>query len=190
MRFDAQCDIAAVVHGADDDPDRVLIGFADDLRRSGLRPVGVVQAGRSCQAENPRLGVVMLPGGEAVCLVSDPEACGAGCRLDAGRLAELARRLAAAMQDGADLIIINRFGRAEAEGGGLVDLIAQALDADIPVLIAVPERRFSDWIRFSNGMNVRLACHREALDRWWQSVAGPAMRRRPVSAVTFCEVAK
>jgi nucleoside-triphosphatase THEP1 len=86
----------------------------------------------------------MLPGGETVCLVSDPDARGAGCRLDAGRLAELAKRLAAAMQNGADLVIINRFGPAEAEGGGLNDLIAQALDADIPVLIAVPERRFLD----------------------------------------------
>jgi len=190
VRFDAQCDVAAVVYGAVDDPDRLLIDFADDLRRSGLRPVGVIQSGRSCQAENPRLGVVMLPGGETVCLVQDAGACGAGCRLDAGRLIELARRLAAAIEDGADLVIINRFGRLEAEGGGLNDLIAQALDADIPVLIAVPERRFSDWIRFSDGMNVRLACRREALDRWWQSVAGPAVLRRPSSAGTFCELAK
>jgi hypothetical protein len=190
VRFDAQCDVAAVVYGADDDPDGVLIDFAGDLRRSGLRAVGVVQAGRSCQAESPRLGVVMLPGGETVCLVSDPGACGTGCRLDAGRLTELAKRLAAAMQDGADLIVINRFGRAEAEGGGLSDLIAQALDADIPVLIAVPERRFPDWIRFSGGMNVRLCCRREALDRWWRSVAGTALRAALGRADTFCEVAK
>ena len=190
MRFDAQCDVAAVVYGFDDDPDRLLIDFADDLRRAGLRPVGVIQAGRSCQAEHPRLGVIMLPGGENVCLVPDLEGCGAGCRLDAGRLAELTKRLAAAIEDGADVVVINRFGRSEAEGRGLIDLIAQALDADIPVLIAVPERRFSDWIRFSGGMNVRLACRREALDRWWRSVAGTDMRRRPGAAGTFCELAK
>ena len=65
MTFDAQCDVAAVVYGTDDDPDRLLIDFADDLRRSGLRPVGVIQIGRSCQSENPRFGVVMLPGGFA-----------------------------------------------------------------------------------------------------------------------------
>jgi hypothetical protein len=190
VRFDAQCDVAAVVYGADDDPDRLLIDFADDLRRSGLCPVGVVQAGRSCQARSPRLGVVMLPGGETVCLVPDAGACGAGCRLDAGRLGEIAKRLAAAVEGGADLVVINRFGRSEAEGGGLIDLIVQALDAEIPVLIAVPERRFSDWIRFSRGMNVRLACRREALDRWWQSVAGTAVQQRPNCAGTFCELAK
>jgi hypothetical protein len=86
--------------------------------------------------------------------------------------------------------VINRFGRAEAEGRGLVKPIAQALKADIPVLIAVPERRFSDWIRFSDGMNVRLPCRREAVDRWWRSVARTSVRRRPGFAATFCEWAK
>jgi hypothetical protein len=188
--FDAQCDVAAVVYGPDDDPDRLLTEFARDLRRMGLRPVGVVQAGRSCQAENPRLGLTMLPGGENVCLVADPIAHGAGCRLDAGQLAELAKRLITAIEDGADLVIINRFGRSEAEGGGLIDLITRALDADIPVLVAVPERRFPDWIRFSDGMNVRLACRREALDRWWHSVAGTAVQRHSSCADAFCEIAK
>jgi Protein of unknown function (DUF2478) len=110
VKFDAQCDVAAVVYGAGDDPDRLLIEFTDDLRRAGLRPVGVVQAGRSCQAENPRLAVVVLPGGEAVCLVTDPSASAAGCHLDAGRLAEPERRLAAAIEEGADLVVINRLG--------------------------------------------------------------------------------
>jgi hypothetical protein len=190
VTFDAQCDVAAVVYDAGDDPDGLLIDFVDDLRRAGLRPVGVVQAGRSCRAESPRLGVVVLPGGDTVCLVADPGACDAGCRLDAGRLADLARRLAAAIQEGADLVIINRFGSSEAKGGGLIDLIVQALDADMPVLIAVPERRFPDWIRFSGGMNVRLACRRDALDRWWRSVAQSAVRRRPSTADTFCELAE
>ena len=190
MRFDAQCDVATVVYGADDDPDRLLMCFADDLRRVGGRPVGVVQAGRSCQAENPRLGFVVLPGGENVCLLPPIEGRGAACRLDVGRLTELAKRLAAALEDGADLVVINRFGRAEAEGGGLIDLISQALDSDIPLLIAVPERRFSDWVRFSCGMNVRLACRREALDRWWRSVAGIDMRSRRSAARTFCELTK
>ena len=190
MRFDAQCDVAAVVYGADDDPDRLLIGFADDMRRAGRRPVGVVQAGRSCKAENPRLGVVVLPGGENICLVPSAERGRTGCGLDAGRLAELAKRLAAALEDGADLVVINRFGRAEADGGGLIDVIARALDLDIPLLIAVPERRFPDWVRFSCGMNVRLACRHEALDRWWRSVAGVDVRRHPSAARTFCELTK
>jgi hypothetical protein len=191
VRFDAQCDFASVVYGPDDDPDGLFIDFTDDLYRSGLRPVGVIQSGRSCRAEDPRLGVVMLPGGETVGLVADiADRDAAACRLDDQRLSELAERLAAAIDDGPDLLVINRFGRAEAEGRGLIKPIAQALLADIPVLIAVPERRFSDWIRFSDGMNVRLPCRRQALDRWWRSVAGTSVRRSPGVTATFCEWAK
>jgi Protein of unknown function (DUF2478) len=187
VSFDAQCDLAAVVYSTSDDPDCLISGFAADLRRSGHRPVGVVQLGRSCQSDDPRLGVTLLPDGEVVGLALDAPPS-SGCRLDPDRLAGLSMRLAAAIDDGADLVIINRFGRSEAEGKGLIDLIPQALDADIPVLIAVPEHRFADWIRFSEGMNVRLACRRDALDQWWRTVAG--VPPNGDTAGTFCEVAK
>jgi hypothetical protein len=190
VAFDAQCDLAAVVYGADDDPDRLFIDFADDLSRLGRRVVGVVQVGRSCQSESPVLGVVVLPGREVVPLVEDFRTCAAGCRLDTGRLGGVAKQLASAIADGSDLVIINRFGRTEAEGRGMTDLIIRALDADIPVLIAVPEHRFTAMIKFSDGMNVRLACRREALDRWWQSLAGPETSRWPDGARTVCEIAK
>jgi hypothetical protein len=188
VTFDAQCDLAAVVYGAGEDPDRLIAGFAEDLHRAGHRPVGVVQRGRNCHSENPQFGVVTLPDGEVVGLASDDSSHGVGCRLDSDRLAGLAVRLAAAIEDGADLVIINRFGRSEAGGKGLIDLVPLALDADIPVLIAVPEQRFAAWIRFSEGMNVRLACRREALDRWWHTVTGLTCDRS--NAVTFCEFTK
>ena len=190
VAFDAQCDLAAVVYGADDDPDRLIIDFADDLGRSGRRVAGVVQVGRSCQSENPLLGVVMPPRGDVVPLVEEGRACGTGCRLDTERLAGVAKRLVSVIADGSDLVIINRFGRTGAAGRGLTDLIIRALDADIPVLVAVPEYRFPAWIKFSDGMNVRLACRREALDRWWQSLARPAPRDLPNHARTFCEIAR
>ena len=190
VAFDAQCDLAAIVYGADDDPDRLFIDFADDLSSSGLRVVGLVQVGRSCKAEDPVLSVVVMPEGKVAPLVKARRTCVADCQIDTGCLAGVARRLSDSLADGADLVIINRFGRAEAEGKGLTDLITCSVDADIPVLIAVPEHRFSAWIRFSNGMNVRLACRRDALDRWWRSLVGPATRRRPNDPLTFCEIAK
>jgi nucleoside-triphosphatase THEP1 len=188
VTFDAQCDLAAVVYSAGEDPDGLIAGFADHLHRAGHRPVGVVQRGRSCHSEKPQFGVVMLPDGEVVGLASNGGGPTVGCRLDPERLAGLAVRLAAVIEDGADLVIINRFGRSEAEGKGLIDLVPLALDADIPVLITVPEQRFAAWIQFSEGMNVRLACRREAIDRWWHTVTGPPRERS--GAATFCEFAK
>jgi hypothetical protein len=186
VTFDAQCDLAAVVYGPDDDPDGLFIDFAGDLSRSGLRPAGLIQVGRTCRSQDPGLGVVVLPGGEVVPLVGNLPPRAAGCRLDATRLAGVATRVAGAIAGGSDLVIISRFGRMEAQGGGLAGLITGAIDADIPVLIAVPEHRFAALVRFSNGMNVRLACRREALDRWWRSVAGPPSRRPRKGGGTFC----
>ena len=110
------------------------------------------------------------------------------CRLDTRHLASVATEIATAVQDDADLVIINRFGKLEAEGQGLIALIEQAVSADVPVLAAVPGHRFATLLKFSAGMNVRIPCHRPALDRWWRSVA----RRLAVQKHknTFCEIAK
>src|SRR5262252_2088905 len=129
-----------------------------------------------------------LPGGDVVRLVEQFQPPATGCRLDTGLLAAVAKRVATAIADGSDLVIINRFGRSESEGRGLTDLITRALDADIPVLLAVPERRFAACIKFSDGMNVRLACRHEALERWWQSLTGSITRGEPNCARTFCEI--
>ena len=58
------------------------------------------------------------------------------------------------METGADLVIVNRFGKRERDGKGLARVIERALDADIPVVIAVSSESFSDWIKFADGMSV------------------------------------
>ena len=75
------------------------------------------------------------------------------------------------MGQGADLVIINRFGKRERDGKGLGYLIERALDADIPVVIAVANDRFNDWVKFAGGMTVKLARDRATLDQWWNDVS-------------------
>src|SRR6202007_3081597 len=98
-------------------------------------------------------------------------ACATGCRLDVGHLLDAGSQIASAIDQGADLVIVNRFGRQECEGKGPYYLVERALSADIPVVIAVPSHRFADWIRFADGMSVKLRCHREALQAWWSVVS-------------------
>ena len=45
--FDAECDMAAIVFGAHEDPDRLLLEFLGDLRRTGFQAVGLVQLDRN-----------------------------------------------------------------------------------------------------------------------------------------------
>jgi len=184
--FDAECNFAAVVYKRDDDPDRLLLDFARDLRRSGSRVAGVIQHGRVAPSRHTTVRAILLPSEAVVDLGHERSA--KACRLEAETFADIARTVAAAIGDGADLVIINRFGKLEAAGSGFAELIRQAVDADIPVLTAVPDDHFSTWVKYSAGMNVRLPCRRAALDQWWRSVARGG--RAEATPATFCELAK
>lgn len=188
--FDSQCDLAAMVYGEGDDPDAILRAFAADLNREGHRAVGLVQLGHHC-LDTPQLSAVLLHTGEELQLFQNLGACAAGCRLDVGQLLDAGAQIAHAIDEGADVLIVNRFGRQEREGKGLSWLIDRAMSADIPVVIAVPKARFADWIKFSDGMSVKLRCGRDALDSWWQAVssanAGAVIAR---THQTMCEAFK
>jgi nucleoside-triphosphatase THEP1 len=185
--FDAQCDLAALVYDADQNPDAVLRGFADDLKARGFRAVGMVQAG---QCADSSLSAVLVHSGETLLLAQDFDPSARGCRLDMHRLENAGARIAGALESGADLVIINRFGKREREGKGLSYLIERALNADIPVVIAVPHHRFIEWIRFVNGMSVKLTCDRRSLDAWWNRVSARNAGAFTTPHVTVCEVLK
>jgi nucleoside-triphosphatase THEP1 len=165
--FDARGDLAALVYEADQDPDTILRDFAADLNARGLRAVGMVQAG---QCADSSLSAVLLDSGETL-LLADASDPAASCRLDVIRLQNAGDRVAAALDAGADLLVINRFGKRERNGHGLVYLIERALEAGTPVVIAVSSDRLPDWIKFAGDMTVKLACDRQALDGWWREVS-------------------
>lgn len=185
--FDAQCDLAALVYEPHQDPDAVLRSFAADLSARGLRVVGMVQAG---QCADSSLSAVLLHSGEKLLLAQDFDPAAQGCRLDLARLQNGGMRIADALSHGADLVIINRFGKRERDGKGLSYLIERALDADIPVVIAVGKDHFADWIKFAGGMSVRLGCDREALETWWRNVTPDNAQHLVGSHPTVCEILK
>jgi hypothetical protein len=168
--FDSQCDLAALVYDQDQDPDQVLRVFAADLGSRGYRAVGLVQLGHHGD-DAPRLSAMLVHSGEELQLFQDLGPWAKGCRLDVGQLLNAGAQVASAIDQGADLVIVNRFGRQEREGKGLTYLIERALSADIPVVIAVPSHRFADWIEFADGMSVKLRCDLGSLTAWWNAVA-------------------
>jgi len=186
--FDSLCDLAALVYDKDQDPDRILRDFAADLNHRGYRAVGLVQLGHHCVDDN--LSAMLVHTGEQLHLFQDLGSCSTGCRLDVGQLLDAGQQIANAIDQGADLLIVNRFGRQEREGKGLSYLVERALSADIPVVIAVPSRRFADWIRFAAGMSVKLHCDRESLDAWWDAVSARNGSVIAQNHQTVCEVLK
>ena len=190
--FDAQCDLAALVYDDNDDPDAVLRDFAGHLKAQGTRVVGMVQSG---QCADSSLSAVLVHSGETLLLAQPPsqsttDSGATGCKLDLSRLQAAGIRVADALSAGADLVIINRFGKRERDGKGLGFLIERALGADIPVVIAVSRASFADWIKFAGGMSVKLACDRHALDAWWRNVSLRTTARVAPDHTTVCEALK
>jgi nucleoside-triphosphatase THEP1 len=185
--FDAECDLAALVYDTGQDPDAVLRDFAAELNARGFRAVGMVQAG---QCADSSLSAVLVHNGETLLLAQDFDPDAKGCRLDMERLNGAGARVADAMNGGADVLIVNRFGKRERDGKGLSYLIERALKSDIPVVIAVSSNSFADWIKFAGGMSVKLPCDRGALDAWWHTAAMRRPRGGDQGHQTVCEVLK
>jgi hypothetical protein len=162
--------LAAIIYDDSQDPDELLRGFAADLNGSGLRAVGLVHLGHPL-ADPPQLSALLVHSGDTMRLFQDLGRGSTGCKLDVGQLLAAGTKVAQAIDGGADLVIINRFGRQESEGKGLSYLIERALSDEIPVVIAVPDTRLSDWNAYSGGMATHLSCDRESLEAWWRSVA-------------------
>ena len=117
--FDAQCDFAAVVYGVKDNPDRLLVDFTEDLRRLGVRTAGLVQLDSwMAQWGDREVRTVVLSSREVIPVAHERNLGETGCGLDCRKLASIAKMIEAAIQDGADLVVINRFGKLEATGKG------------------------------------------------------------------------
>ena len=162
--------LAAIVYDDSHDPDTLLRDFAADLNGRGLRAVGLVHLGHP-HADPPQLSALLVHSGDTMRLFQDLGRGSTGCKLDVGQLLAAGSKVSQAIDDGADLVIINRFGQQEIEGKGLTYLIERALSAEIPLVIAVPDKRLTDWNAFSDGMATHLGCDRGALDGWWLSVS-------------------
>jgi hypothetical protein len=79
-----------------------------------------------------------------------------GCRLDTARLAEFGTMLDGKPSDDVDLLLFNKFGRAEAEGYGLRSNFIGAIEAGIPVLTAVRPPYDEAWRSFHEGLAIDL----------------------------------
>ncbi|MEM1064397.1 MAG: DUF2478 domain-containing protein [Pseudomonadota bacterium] len=166
--------IASISAPGKGDMDLILAALAVRLASRGLRVVGLVQVNTECESGGPcDMDVQVLPDG-AVLRISQSLGPGArGCRLDPDALAR-AVGLVAARLEGADLLIINKFGKQEAAGGGFRDVIADALGTGLPVIVGLNALNAAAFEAFSGGLAEALPPDIDVLEAW--AVAQAAKR--------------
>lgn len=159
--------VAAMVYPDEAFPDAAFRSLIGRCRAQGLSLAGVLQHLVSPESDH-RCDVLLedLNSGHRTALFEDRGAGARGCRLDEAALAEVSARIEGALEGGPDLLILNKFGKAESEGRGLRDVIASAIDRGIPVIIGVPKQNLEAWRSFAGEFAVELTDADDNIDRW------------------------
>ena len=89
-----------------------------------------------------------------------------GCSLDPEGLEEAAGLIRAQLDASPDLLLLNKFGKQEAEGQGFRALIGAALSQGTPVLIGVGRAKLPAFLEFAGEMGEELSTSPTALLSW------------------------
>ncbi|MDO8875112.1 MAG: DUF2478 domain-containing protein [Pseudolabrys sp.] len=159
--------IAAIVYPSGFQIDDFLTGIAYRLRADRVGLGGVLQenapgAAGLCAA----MTVVDLASQISFPISQDLGSQARGCRLDARGLAEIGSVLDRTPIDELELFILNKFGKAEAEGGGLRPAFAKAIETGIPVLTAVRAPYTEAWLKFHGRLAVDLPPDLDVVLAW------------------------
>lgn len=157
------------------DTDLILERLAADLAAGGLRCCGTVQINSERANAGPcDMDVRVLPDGAVLRISQDLGPHARGCRLDPAALETAVGLVAASLSCGADLLIINKFGKHEAEGQGFRNVIAEAVAQDIPVLVGLNALNRTAFDNFADGLAVHVPSDHAALMAWVEKATANA----------------
>lgn len=169
--------LGVLVYSDDLDIDGLLAQSARILAQLGFRLGGVVQSNpprpgrRKCDMQ-----LTDLSSGETVLISNDQGDGSSGCRLDLAALSRATLWVEQAVAAGVDLVIINKFGKQEAQGRGFRSAIAEALLCDIPVVFGVSRLNLDACLEFAEGRFTRLEAEPVAIVGWCRQAVGRSPR--------------
>jgi len=163
--------LAAVVYeaGTGGKTDQILCDIATELSDRGYQLAGTVQRAFE-RVDRCACDMVVrdLATGKELKISQDRGAHAVGCRLNPQSLEELVGSTETALFDGADVLIVNKFGKQEALGGGFRDVIARAVTDSIPTIVAVNVTYIEAWRAFAADTADELAPDTTAIEAWFQ----------------------
>jgi len=145
--------IMALIYTDSDAADRAMRAVAVTLMKRGCKLAGLVQH-NTPRPGRSRCDMILeeMASGELMGISQDRGPLARGCALDIDQLLKAMQIVRASLAGGPDLVILNKFGKTEAEGAGFRPLIAEAIAAGLPLLIAVPWRNVESWRNFTGEM--------------------------------------
>jgi uncharacterized protein DUF2478 len=170
----------AVVRGAPSAVVQVLLTdfvgrWGSEIRIAGVLAEGHGLPDRACNAGYLRT----VSGGERFAMFQDLGSGSTACHLEAAGVVEAAERVRDDIAAGCDLVVLSKFGKLEAAGGGLRNAFTAAIETGVPVLTSVSPAFDTPWRELVSPLYSVLAADAAALDDWWRAV-------RPSCRQTLC----
>ena len=162
--------IVAVQGGARNLIQALLSQLAVSWRDRGLRIAGVVE---EFTYENARETVVLrdLKSGASFPLHQDLGSGSTSCSLNSAGLAAACLSVETAIEQGCDFVIISKFGKMEASGGGLVGAFHAAIAADRPIVTSVSYSLTEAWSGFANPLTMFVEPDYDPIETWRLALA-------------------
>ncbi len=154
-----------------------LIGEAISLLKvNGIRLAGYQlhqtdQNTRCCSS----LHLKNISSGKISKISQDLGSGSSGCRLDSAALASLTNVVCSELTPQTQMLVLNRFGRGEADGQGFRNAIEKAIGMGIPVLSAVRQEYLEPWHDFSGEFGVKVPAKLASVVSWCNEVLGSDM---------------
>lgn len=149
--------------------DRLLTALAERLAEKGIRTAGIVQTNTECYDNKLcDMDVRVLPAGETIRISQSLGEGARGCRLNPGALERAVGLVTASLaaEPAPQILLVNKFGKHEADGRGMRPIIAEALAMGLPVLSGVNRMNVEAFERFAEGLAVEAAPDLDALLAW------------------------
>jgi hypothetical protein len=162
--------ILAIVYSDGLAADRFISDLGYRIRDAGIAVAGIVQHNKffrdrtKCDME-----VEELASGIVLQVSEDRGKEARGCRLDRGALSEAAALISTSLKNEPELVILNKFGKLEAEGRGLRDTLSDAVQLGLPIVVGVPYRNIEQWRVFTEGLAEECPLGSARLYEWLSS---------------------
>jgi hypothetical protein len=165
------CRIAALQGASSATIQTLLDHFALRAARQGHKIAGVVELA-SGEAQGACRGrfVRDLATGTVISISQNLGHGSTACNLDPSGLIDACAAVERAIAAGADLVILSKFGKIEADRGGLSDAFRAAITAGLPILTAVSPAMTAAWRLFAGPLSEFLPVDASMVDAWWSGI--------------------
>lgn len=169
--------ITAIVYADGAAFESFLEAATEAMAEDGVRLAGLIHQSRPAAARRKcDLYVKDLATGEIRGISDDrgPEA--RGCMLNTDSLLRAGETARRGLSPESDLLVLCKFGKTEAAGGGLRSLVSAALDLSVPVLIGVPAVNLDAFRAFAGDLAHEIDFRACAVAGGWPLAAADAGR--------------